>query len=73
MVRRVVWQDAHQRWTVDGVGPEYGSDDPRVTTAAFYLEREAVPQRIILVQDLASRSITQHEAQPGSWAAMVGG
>jgi hypothetical protein len=73
VVRNVVWQDAQYRWLVDGTGPSYGPDDPRVTNVALYLERLSPPQRIVCGMDLATRSLVQQEAHPGTWAAFVGG
>lgn len=73
-VRQVLWQDASYRWQDPSTQINYGPDDPRVTNAAFYLERAEPPQRVVVGQDLATRQVTPpQEAHPTTWSMMVGG
>ena len=73
-VRQILWQDAGYRWMDPATQQNYGPDDPRVTNAAFYLERADAPQRVVVGQDLATRQFTPpQEAHPTTWSMMVGG
>ena len=53
-------------------GTEFTLDDPEVKSLGFFLERAHAPQRIVVGQMLATREITQSEANPASWQYMVG-
>lgn len=72
VVRRVTFSGANGSHLKSDGATEYAPDDPQVKSLALFLERPQAPQRIVVGQMLASREITQSEANAAGWQYMVG-